>query len=86
MITGGSSLLPGAVELAEQMFEMPVRRGIPSGLSGLMENVRDPRHATGVGLLIYGSRREGARGTAVGGGSSVSGLWGRVSTWFKGEF
>ncbi|MEO6462467.1 MAG: cell division protein FtsA, partial [Candidatus Eisenbacteria bacterium] len=53
VITGGSSLLPGAVELAEQLFEMPVRRGIPSGLSGLMENVRDPRHATGVGLILH---------------------------------
>jgi cell division protein FtsA len=59
VITGGSSLLPGAVELAEQMFEMPVRRGIPSGLSGLMENVRDPRHATGVGLILHAVQAEG---------------------------
>lgn len=59
VITGGSSLLPGAVELAEQVFEMPVRRGIPSGLSGLMENVRDPRHATGVGLILHAVQNEG---------------------------
>lgn len=59
VITGGSSLLPGTVELAEQVFEMPVRRGIPSGLSGLMENVRDPRHATGVGLILHAVLNEG---------------------------
>ena len=59
VLTGGSSLLPGAVELAEQVFEMPVRRGIPSGLSRLMENVRDPRHATGVGLILHAVQNEG---------------------------
>jgi cell division protein FtsA len=59
VLTGGSSLLPGAVELAEQIFEMPVRRGIPSGLSGLMENVRDPRYATGVGLILHAVHNDG---------------------------
>jgi cell division protein FtsA len=59
VLTGGTSLLPGAVELAEQIFEMPVRRGVPSGLSGLMENVRDPRHATGVGLILHAVQNEG---------------------------
>ena len=59
VLTGGSSLLTGAVELAEQIFEMPVRRGVPSGLSGLMENVRDPRYATGVGLILHAVHNEG---------------------------
>ncbi len=59
VLTGGTSLLPGAVELAEQIFEMPVRRGVPSGLSGLMENVRDPRYATGVGLILHAVLNEG---------------------------
>ncbi len=59
VLTGGCSLLPGAVELAEQIFEMPVRRGVPSGLSGLMENVRDPRYATGVGLILHAVHNEG---------------------------
>jgi cell division protein FtsA len=58
VLTGGTSLLPGAVELAEQIFEMPVRRGVPSGLSGLMENVRDPRHSTGVGLILHAVQNE----------------------------
>ena len=59
VLTGGTSLLPGAVELAEQIFEMPVRRGVPSGLSGLMENVRDPRYSTGVGLILHAVQNEG---------------------------
>jgi cell division protein FtsA len=59
VLTGGASLLPGAVELAEQVFEMPVRLGRPSGLSGLMENVRDPRYATGVGLILHAVHNEG---------------------------
>jgi cell division protein FtsA len=59
VLTGGTSLLPGAVELAEQIFEMPVRRGLPSGLSGLMENVRDPRYSTGVGLILHAVLNEG---------------------------
>ncbi len=58
VVTGGSSLMPGLVELAEQIFEMPVRRGVPSGLSGLMENVRDPRHSTGVGLILHAVHHE----------------------------
>jgi cell division protein FtsA len=70
VITGGSSLLPGAVELAEQVFEMPVRRGIPSGLSGLMENVRDPRHSTGVGLILHAVQNEA--GDQVHGGTTKS--------------
>ena len=61
VLTGGTSLLPGAVELAEQVFEMPVRLGLPRGLGGLSANVCDPRYATGVGLVLHAARsQEGA--------------------------
>jgi len=53
VLTGGTSLMPGVVELAEQVFEMPVRLGVPSGLGGLSANVADPRFATGVGLVLH---------------------------------
>src|SRR5688572_4106272 len=72
VITGGSCLMEGAIELAEQIFEMPVRRGIPSGLSGLMENVRDPRYATGVGLILHAVQNEG--GESNGPAKSTGGL------------
>jgi cell division protein FtsA len=51
ILTGGASLLDGMHELAEQVFDLPVRVGRPAGLEGLSEVVADPRFATGVGLL-----------------------------------
>jgi cell division protein FtsA len=54
VLTGGSALLEGADKLAEDVFEMPVRIGIPSGISGLVEEVSSPEYSTGVGLVHYG--------------------------------
>jgi cell division protein FtsA len=53
VLTGGASSLEGMPELAEQIFDLPVRRGIPMGISGLTEAVCDPRFATGVGLAMH---------------------------------
>jgi cell division protein FtsA len=53
VLTGGASSLEGMPELAEQVFDLPVRRGVPMGISGLTEAVCDPRFATGVGLAIH---------------------------------
>lgn len=53
VLTGGSSLVEGAVELAEEVFHMPVRLGMPQDVSGLKEEVRSPAFATTVGLLMY---------------------------------
>jgi cell division protein FtsA len=58
VLTGGTSLMPGMVELAEQVFEMPVRLGAPGGLGGLGANVADPRYSTGVGLVLHGAQEE----------------------------
>ncbi|MBN1226728.1 MAG: cell division protein FtsA [Deltaproteobacteria bacterium] len=56
LITGGSSLMKGMVEIGEQIFDLPVRLGIPSGFGGLSEIVKSPEYATGTGLLLYGWR------------------------------
>ena len=56
VLTGGTSLLPGAVELAEQVFEMPVRLGLPRGIAGLSASINDPRYATGIGLVLHAAR------------------------------
>ncbi len=53
VLTGGGSLLEGTTELTEQIFEMPVRKGVPTGFSGLIEEAKNPIHATGVGLVLY---------------------------------
>lgn len=62
VLTGGTSLLPGVTELAEQVFEMPVRLGIPRGLGGMSANVADPRFSTGVGLVLQAAKVESGAG------------------------
>ncbi|HDQ04531.1 MAG TPA: cell division protein FtsA [Deltaproteobacteria bacterium] len=61
VLTGGTALLPGIVELAEQVFDMPARRANPTGVGGLTDVVNSPAHSVGVGLIVYGSKQmEGA--------------------------
>jgi cell division protein FtsA len=54
VLTGGGALMDGIQELAEKVFEMPVKIGVPTGFGGLTEAAKSPVHATGVGLCIYG--------------------------------
>jgi cell division protein FtsA len=56
VLTGGGAKLKGLVELAEQMFSLPVRIGVPRGLAGLPEEFAQPEYSTSVGLLLYGAR------------------------------
>ncbi len=87
VITGGSAKMEGAVELAEEVFHMPVRLGSPQYVEGLKEVIRNPIHATGVGLLLYGHEslmRRGRRSTPV--SSNVSEIWERMRTWFQKQF
>ncbi|HBH86980.1 MAG TPA: cell division protein FtsA, partial [Syntrophaceae bacterium] len=56
VLTGGTSIMAGITELAEHVFNMPVRRGCPTGIGGLTDVVNSPMYATGVGLVIYGSK------------------------------
>jgi cell division protein FtsA len=60
VLTGGTSMMPGLPELAEQIFDLPARRGVPSVGPDALEGVEDPRQATGVGLLHH-AMRDGAR-------------------------
>jgi len=87
VITGGSAKMEGAVELAEEVFHMPVRLGSPQYVTGLVDVVRNPIYATGVGLLLYGNEsvaRLGRSSTAVSGG--MVDLWERMKSWFQGQF
>ncbi len=61
VVTGGSSIMAGVPELAEQLFDMPVRRGIPRGVGGLTDVISSPMYATGVGLGIYGAAHRDRR-------------------------
>src|SRR5574342_651053 len=58
VITGGSTLLSGMPEMAEEVLGMPVRRGLPRGIGGLVDVVKSPMYATAVGLVMYGARQQ----------------------------
>jgi cell division protein FtsA len=79
VLTGGSSLLSGIAEMGEQIFNMPVRIGYPSGISGLVDLVNSPMSATGVGLVLYGSANGGGARFRVG----ESNIFGKVTERFK---
>ncbi len=86
VLTGGTSKMEGAMELAEEIFHMPVRVGFPQTVTGLTDIVRNPIYATGVGLLQYGARAM-EDGIATGRGShSEPGLIERAKTWFQNNF
>jgi len=61
VLTGGCSALEGLADLAEEIFESPVRSGLPTHVGGLQDVVRSPMYATGVGLALYGAARGGPR-------------------------
>ncbi len=58
VVTGGTAILEGLPELAEEIFDLPVRRGSPTGIGGLVDVVNSPIYATGVGLVLYGSKSQ----------------------------
>ncbi|MGZ8215822.1 cell division protein FtsA [Methylomagnum sp.] len=86
VLSGGSAKVEGLVELAEEIFHMPVRLGIPQYVTGLSDVVRNPIYATGVGLLLFGKQQHthGERQVVV--GSGIKGLWARMKNWFTGNF
>jgi cell division protein FtsA len=86
VITGGSAKMEGAVELAEEIFHMPVRLGLPQHVTGLVEVVSNPIHSTGVGLLLYARANvHGAlREKPIYGG--VKTAVDRMRAWFQGNF
>lgn len=85
VLTGGSAKMEGVVDLAEEIFNMPVRLGVPQYVSGLADVVRNPIHATGVGLLLFGqANRESGR--EFFGERGIGGLWQRMMDWFRGNF
>jgi cell division protein FtsA len=87
VLTGGSSKMDGAIELAEEVFQMPVRRGYPKHVTGLTDVVRNPIHATGVGLLLFGYQHQNQQiyyDTLPSGG--LQQVFSRMKHWFQGNF
>jgi len=84
VLTGGSAKVEGLVELAEEVFHMPVRLGYPQYVSGLSEVVRNPIYATGVGLLLFGQQNSVANGGEMKNGFEA--MWEKMKSWFQGNF
>jgi cell division protein FtsA len=95
VLTGGTSKMEGAVELAEEIFHMPVRLGVPHGVKGLGDVVRNPIYSTGVGLLLYGLQKQtdgislsgpSNRDSYRGDDEAKAPLFERLQAWVKGNF
>lgn len=86
VLTGGSSKMEGAVELAEEIFHMPVRLGHPQYVTGLVDVVRTPIHSTGVGLLLFGNQNRSMRESEARMGNGFKSVVQRMKSWFQGNF
>jgi cell division protein FtsA len=86
ILTGGSAVMEGMPELAEQIFNLPVRRGTPIGIGGLVDMVNSPMYATGVGLVLYGSHNKVQSRFKVGEGNVFSKVTHRMKEWIEEFF
>ena len=86
VITGGTSMLDGASELAEQVFHLPVRCGYPQGVGGLVDVVRSPMYSTAVGLIMMGMKQEHQSRFRTQERNIYNKVRGRMREWFSDLF
>ena len=86
VLTGGSAKMEGVIDLAEEIFHMPVRLGLPQYVSGLSDVVSNPIYSTGVGLLLFGEQHRQAGRSYFSSERGEKGVWDRMKTWFQGNF
>lgn len=88
VITGGGALMPGVIALAEEVFQIPVRLGVPRYVTGLVEVISNPIYATGVGLLLYGTQQQEAQQQAEMPplGAGAGNAWRRIRRWVQSHF
>ena len=82
VVTGGTALLEGVTEVAESVFNLPVRLGKPQGISGLVDVVNNPMYATGVGLVLYGAKNKDARKFRIRDNNIFNRVMTRMKRWF----
>ena len=83
VITGGGALIPGVAEIAQRVFEQPVRVGAGQNVRGLSDVVDNPLYATGVGLLMYAQQQQVKNSYMK---APPKGIFSRVRNWFQGNF
>ncbi len=86
VLTGGSAKMEGLVDLAERVFQMPVRLGAPARVLGPSDVVGNPIYSTGVGLLMYARQHRFSRRAESEDQQGWAGLWSRLRQWFQGNF
>ncbi|WP_163832595.1 cell division protein FtsA [Spartinivicinus ruber] len=87
VLTGGTAKMEGVVELAEEIFHMPVRLGMPTDIKGLSDVVKNPIFSTGVGLLHYGLQHQKEGNVAIPVRSvAKESIFSRMKHWFQGNF
>jgi len=86
VLTGGTSKMEGAVELAEEIFHMPVRLASPQGVTGLADVVNNPMYSTGVGLLMYGLKQQGMGIVPAAKSEGEASIFERLKNWIAGNF
>ncbi len=89
VLTGGASALGGLTDLAEEVFEAPVRHGVPSHIGGLQDVVRSPMYSTGVGLVLFGLQQQRGSQTSrfrIRDESIFGRVKQRMRDWFYAEF
>lgn len=86
VLTGGASKIMGAQELAERIFQIPVRIGKPFNVMGMADIVNNPIYATGLGLLVYGHKQRLNQREVATDQPNMQGLWSKMKNWFQGNF
>lgn len=86
VLTGGTVLLDGTEDIAEQIFSLPVRTGYPNGVGGLVDVINSPQFATGVGLVLYGAREGEYAGISNANEGIFEKVKNRMTEWFGARF
>ncbi len=86
VMTGGSTLLPGMVEMAEETCNMPVRLGVPAQVGGLTDVISSPVYSTGVGLVLLGLKRQDRKILRIAEKNVISKVSNRMVEWFSEFF
>ncbi|MBP1605808.1 MAG: ftsA [Acidobacteria bacterium] len=86
VLTGGGAMLEGMAEIAEQIFDLPIRRGYPTGIGGLTDHVNSPAFATAVGLVMYAHRNGASEAARLAGVGALGRVAGRLRGLFREFF
>ncbi len=83
VVTGGTALLDGVIEISESILNLPVRQGNPMGITGLVDVVNNPMYATGVGLVQFGAKNQSEKKFRIRDSNIFNKIFSRMKKWFK---